>query len=1019
MRDPLVMQWCNRSVVWISALVLSAAHLTANPEEARTGSLRENERVCSEVFPGGALLSRPLEPPHRFATTILYDGIETVWPASIWTVSGNPTWDDTGYMHYAGQWSAWCARGGPNGLDPAKYYYANNMNAWAVHGPFSLADATDGSWSFWHWTDTEVNNDLFEYMVSVDGTNFHGWARSGRIRAWEQKVVDFKSVYNLGNVCGQPKVWVAFVFKSNGSVAYDGTFVDEIRIEKTVGSAFDLVALDVFPGDGSGNELPAPYNILAGQQIYLCFRHRCDGVGRTPSFRREMRLDGKQIGFYDSPTTGGLTRVTSWAWTATSGTHSLEGRLDTSNTVPESNEANNIRSESPCFSVPAGGPEIRISPTTLTFNVSASQASVPANVPLGPDVSGSSAGQGVDLGSAEQLADGRVLVWVVPASRADLMALQAAIGAMGGEVLILAPEGSFLVALAPARTTTLATDSGVASLQPFVGQDLGGDPNTGGIPGMGERPPTPDEEEHIRKVSTEVDQVEPNTLSRQRALLQGRKTLPALVDNSISRYFPPIRSQGMQGSCAAWCSCYYYNTYTQARDENLTVSNGDNNHICSPAFMYPLINGGVDKGGSVPYVVARLSDVGCCSWALKPYSESDWVSWPSEAAWIDALKRRTSAAHSFNLMTDAGIAALKQHLANGNIAATRTDVYANWHPTFHNNEGRGIQNGVLFSHAGETNTGGHGMTFVGYDDNRSYNDGTTTRHGAFLLANSWGTGWGIYNSTGSGTKGFMWVSYDYVKAANSCFEGAWYNDDRDNYRPRLYGAAGINHATRGYVTYSGGVGSTLTPAWSSYKPIDHDGGTTVSIQDTKRVAVDLTEGISSITNYADISLFVKCSISSSAGTNGTITSAEFFHDFDGDGNFLSVTSSDPTVTVVPGQTGYARVNFSHTNPNVKSFTIYNDGVANLNVTDIAARDRDPWLSWAPDPNPGPTLIIPPGGSQVIAVTVDPSQAPFARNDDHLLVYSNDQDEALYPNAVLVYLNKPTPTTAIKSWRLYR
>jgi len=879
----------------------------ARVEPGRGMSGLYREEACSEVFPGGAIkgASDSSARPKPLATVvILNDGIEGTWPGTTWaatygTTATKATWDDTNYLAHGGSWSAWCARGGPDGVDPKDYYYPNNMNAWATFGPFSLADATDASWSFWHWTDTEANYDFFRYMVSIDGTNFHGYQVSGGFRSWTQRTIDLKNLYVLGNVCGRPQVWVAFVFRSDGSTVADGTFVDDIRIEKTTG---------------------------------------------------------------------------------------------------------------------AGGPIIRISPMSLDFGVGASASSRPPAAPSDKSAVGLAASSAANLASAERLPDGRSLVWLTPKPQTDLTALQQAIEARGGRVVSLAPEGRLLVALEISQTPAFTRHSAVDRVEPFVNQDLGGDPNAGGSPGLGERPPTPDEEKFIQSVYTQVDRVEPNALSVERAKLQGRKLAPASADNSPSQYFPPIRSQGSQGSCAAWASCYYYNTYVQAQDENLTVSGGDNNNICSPAFMYPLINGGVDAGGNTAAVTARLSEVGACCWTLKPYSQGDWTSWPSEAAWIDAFKRRTAASYTFNLLTDAGIAALKQYLANGKVATTRTNVYGNWHPTFHNNEGRGIQNGVLFAHTGETYKGGHAMTIVGYNDNRPYNDGTTTRTGAFLIANSWGNGWGTYNSTGAGSKGFMWVSYDYAKASNSCFDAAYYNDDRDNYRPRLYAVAGLNHAKRGYVTFSGGIGSTGSPAWTSYRPINQDGGTTLSLQDTQRIAVDLTEGISSIADLTNVASFVKYSVSGSAGTNGTITSAQVFQDFDGNGTFASAASADPVVTVAPGQTGYARITLVVTNPNSKTFTIYNDGTADLTVSDIRARDRDAWLSWSPDPNPGPALTIVPGGSRVITVTVDQSRAPYAGNDEQVQVISNDAARSPYPGAVFIGLSMPAEA---RTWELYR
>ena len=155
--------------------------------------------------------------------------------------------------------------------------------------------------------------------------------------------------------------------------------------------------------------------------------------------------------------------------------------------------------------------------------------------------------------------------------------------------------------------------------------------------GLGDRPPTAAEQAYIDRTYTDVTAVEPNDIARARvaaesgaALARGDRALepdglPTAVDNSTLQYFPPIRSQGSQGSCTAWAACYYYNTFTQALDEGYDVSGGNNDYIQSPAFMYNLVNGGADAGANTQYVVSRVNDVGSSSWTLKPYVQSDWT----------------------------------------------------------------------------------------------------------------------------------------------------------------------------------------------------------------------------------------------------------------------------------------------------------------------------------------------------------------------------------------------------------
>lgn len=438
--------------------------------------------------------------------------------------------------------------------------------------------------------------------------------------------------------------------------------------------------------------------------------------------------------------------------------------------------------------------------------------------------------------------------------------------------------------------------------------------------GLGARPPTPAEQAYIDAVYTKVRSVAPNDLARARAAaeieaarLEGKvsaasESLPTGIDNSTLAYFPLIRSQGSQGSCTCWAAGYYYDTFTQAADEGYDVSGGDNDHICSPAFLYPLVNGGYDGGANTQYVMTRLNDIGCSSWSLKPYSSDDWTSWPSEAAWVDALDNRTQAAHWIDGSTESGLDAIKQHLANGNLAVTDFDVYSTWYDYYPDDSRTGLDNDVYYYADGEM-VGGHAVTLVGYDDTRSYVDHRDgqTHTGAFLIANSWGPWWGVTNNTGTGTLGFFWVAYGMF--LDSTF-GPWvyYNDDRPDYRPSLYAVAGINHAQRYDVRLRGGV--TCDGDWYSHDVIYYDGGE-FPVSDAKRIAIDLTDGVAAVGDTDPVMVSAQLYVWGDSMSAGTITSADFFDDSDGDGSYFMYSYDGATVTVDPGMWGFAYATIVH------------------------------------------------------------------------------------------------------------
>jgi hypothetical protein len=92
--------------------------------------------------------------------------------------------------------------------------------------------------------------------------------------------------------------------------------------------------------------------------------------------------------------------------------------------------------------------------------------------------------------------------------------------------------------------------------------------------------------------------------------------------------------------------------------------------------------------------------------------------------------------------------------------------------------------------------------------------------------------------------------------------------------------------------------------------------------------------------------------------------------------------------------------FSLAPPSEDSFTIYNDGTADLEVNSITKRDGDDWLvSWTPD---APFTIV-PGGSQTVIVNIDGALGAPGLNEEQLVVLSNDVNKSPYPGGVYVNL----------------
>ena len=160
------------------------------------------------------------------------------------TANGGPAgWGKVSCKQKTGASAAWCAAGGSAPQTPCTQYAAD-MGAFMIAGPFSLADATEGSWEFDLWYDTDEAGDPInapDYVIwawSVDGSHFQGEGASGTGQDWEHVAVKMSDM-EAGDgqpILGQEQVWFAFVFISDGTTEKEGAYIDNVVIKKVVGS---------------------------------------------------------------------------------------------------------------------------------------------------------------------------------------------------------------------------------------------------------------------------------------------------------------------------------------------------------------------------------------------------------------------------------------------------------------------------------------------------------------------------------------------------------------------------------------------------------------------------------------------------------------------------------------------------------------------------------------------------------------------------------------------------------------
>ena len=595
------------------------------------------------------------------------------------------------------------------------------------------------------------------------------------------------------------------------------------------------------------------------------------------------------------------------------------------------------------------------------------------------------------------------LVWLDYDSKTNLKTLKLRLEQEGAKIITLAPEGKLLIRIPTAKLPEESNDdlnietgssfiksllNLISSSAPKKGKKksafeaiegvrslrkrkrvkaLGEEPTV--KPGRGALPINKKMREEINKKYKRIRKVKVNELAAQRVLFAGASdssgnmnsetipseqsesastlaggftSLPSSVDNSASKYFPPINNQGNMNSCTAFAVGYYFNTYTQAKDHDIEVGNKGIN-ICSPAFLYPLTNYGEDNGAYTHGVMNLLNSIGCANWNIMPYDhDGDHTIWPSEVAWKEALAWRTKDFWFLEkyeaVYSDEDIHNIKQLLANGELIVTHTRVFNNWgDPGSYKKLIEGsIDNWVVYAEDGNEPESYHAMTIVGYDDNREYYNNGTLKQGAFLIANSWGSLWGTTNTSGGDeqAKGFMWVSYELFKANNMSFYFVFHNTDREDYKPLLYASAGINHPSRAYVELSAGVGETDSPDWLSYSPtysetpisvseaVSIHGGYDIEVEKEKPIVIDITEAIEHHPIDGPMTFFIKLINASSrldkpSSATGNIQTAKIYYDPDRDGeNLIYYESSDPIVTVTEGTIGYAEFNIDLLAPTV-------------------------------------------------------------------------------------------------------
>jgi len=164
------------------------------------------------------------------------EGFEGSFPSASWSVADlnggdEHLWGRDTSFSYNGGWGAWAARDGADGILPTLSYYPDWVSSLMKYGPFDLSDARDAVLEFAYSHVSPEGEDYFCWQASTDDTNYFGHCVSGSHSGWNRESFDLTAVPTLGDLTGEPQVWIAFRFNSNGGDnAYQGPWLDTIEL---------------------------------------------------------------------------------------------------------------------------------------------------------------------------------------------------------------------------------------------------------------------------------------------------------------------------------------------------------------------------------------------------------------------------------------------------------------------------------------------------------------------------------------------------------------------------------------------------------------------------------------------------------------------------------------------------------------------------------------------------------------------------------------------------------------------
>ena len=304
---------------------------------------------------------------------------------------------------------------------------------------------------------------------------------------------------------------------------------------------------------------------------------------------------------------------------------------------------------------------------------------------------------------------------------------------------------------------------------------------------------------------------------------QGKIKLPPYVYNGESKYFPPIFNQD-GGSCGSAQSIGYMFTHEMCCYRDLDASIAENQYPTHFTWLLAYQNTtseGITRALGVPNVPTYGGRTYSRLFGAQTHDDPDYGWMQGYDKWYSAMWNKTAQGITFApTNTPEGQRELKEWLYNhsgdetmqgGGIAGIGVASGGNWGsiPTTDANKAAGV-NGKKYVKSWGT-TYDHAVTICGYDDRIEFdldgdgNIGEVAENevGAWIIANSWGSGWE--------NKGFIYCPYKYCYAVgkNSLTWIPTAHTIRKDYRPLRTIKLLMDYTHRSEISLSAGISEDL------------------------------------------------------------------------------------------------------------------------------------------------------------------------------------------------------------------